>query len=310
MARIIIICIATCNRPQGLRRTLESIAAQNTHHPLEVLVADNDAARREGLAVVRHLANEGYRWPIRALLVKDRGIPLVRNALVAAALERQDVSHVAMLDDDEAASPGWIDALVDTATRWRADVVGGAVLREMDSQIAPWAARHPLLQPKQRGQSGPVALVDSTANVLMSATALHAMGERPFDDRMALTGGSDKQLFTRMQRKGFRFAWSEEAVVTELIPASRVTAKWLLMRGYRVGMTDMMVERFHKGRLRTLAGEAPRILGGFVVGSLGAVATLDRGKRVERLGKLYRAAGKIAGLAGFQYEEYRKVHGA
>ncbi|EPR16010.1 glycosyl transferase [Sphingobium indicum IP26] len=306
----IIVCIATCNRPQGLRRTLESLAAQQTRHNLEVLVADNDAARQEGLAVVEQLASKGYRWPIEAVLVAERGIPLVRNALVAAALARPGATHVAMLDDDEAASPGWIDAMADTAQRWDADVVGGAVLREMDSAVAPWAARHPLLAPKRRGQSGPVALVDSTANVLIAATALRAMGERPFDERMALTGGSDKQLFTRMQRAGFRFAWSEEAVVTELIPASRVTARWLLMRGYRVGMTDMMVERFHKGRLRASLGEAPRIAAGFLVGSLGAVATLDQGKRVERLGKLYRAAGKIAGLAGFHYEEYRKVHGA
>lgn len=309
MARIII-CIATCNRPQGLRRTLESVAALVTEHQLEVLVADNDAARKEGIAMVELLASRGYRWPVKALLVAERGIPLVRNALVTAALARPGVTHVAMLDDDEAASPLWIDALVDAAQQWSADVVGGAVLREMDSAVAPWAARHPLLQAKRRGRSGPVALVDSTANVLIAAPALRAMGERPFDDRMALTGGSDKQLFSRMARKGCRFAWAEDALVTELIPASRVTARWLLMRGYRLGMTDMMVERFHRGRLRTLLGEAPRIAAGFVVGTLGALATLDRGKRIVRLGKLYRAIGKIAGLAGIHYEEYRKVHGA
>ena len=309
MARIIV-CIATCNRPRGLRRTLESIAALNTGHRLEVLVADNDAEKREGMAVVERLASQGYRWPIEAIVVAARGIPLVRNALVAAALGRPGMTHVAMLDDDEAASPQWIDALVDAASQWNADVVGGAVLREMDSAVAPWAARHPLLQAKRRDTSGPVALVDSTANVLIAAPALRAMGERPFDERMALTGGSDKQLFSGMARKGFRFAWAEDALVTELIPASRVTAKWLLMRGYRLGMTDMMVERFHKGRLRTLIREMPRIAAGFLVGTLGAAATLDRGKRVVRLGKLYRAAGKIAGLAGIHYEEYRKVHGA
>ncbi|EQB12283.1 glycosyl transferase [Sphingobium quisquiliarum P25] len=309
MAKVII-CIPTCHRPQGLLRTLSSIAALETRHQLEVLVADNDATRMEGMGAVERLATHGYRWPIEALLVTERGIPLVRNALAAAALARPGVTHVAMLDDDEAASPGWIDAMVDAADRWDADVVGGAVLREMDSHVAPWAARHPLLQAKRRGRSGPVALVDSTANVLIAAPALRAMGDRPFDERMALTGGSDKQLFTRMAREGFRFAWAEEALVTELIPASRVTARWLLMRGYRLGMTDMIVERFHKGRLRALAGEAPRILAGFLVGTLGAVATFDRGKRLVRLGKLYRAAGKIAGLAGIHYEEYRKVHGA
>lgn len=309
MARIII-CVATCNRPLGLQRTLASIAMLNTTHSIEVLVADNDAGRREGMAVVERLASQCYRWPVKALLVAERGIPLVRNALVAEAVATPGVTHVAMLDDDEAASPAWIDALVGAAERWDADVVGGAVAREMDSHIAPWAARHPLLQAKRRGMSGPVKLIDSTANVLISANALRAMGQSPFDERMALTGGSDKQLFTRMARQGFRFAWAEDALVTELIPASRVTAKWLLMRGYRLGMTDMMVERYHNGRLRTLLGEVPRIAVGVLVGTLGAAATLDRGKRVVRLGKLYRAVGKIAGIAGFHYEEYRKVHGA
>jgi glycosyltransferase involved in cell wall biosynthesis len=305
----VVICIATCRRPAGLRRTLQSLAALDTRHELEILVADNDAERREGLAVVEEFSAHGYPWPIGALLVPERGIPLVRNALVAAALTREGISHIAMMDDDETAAPGWIDVLADGAERWRADVVGGAVRREMDSAIAPWAARHPLLQAKTRGGSGPVPLIDSTANVLIAAAALRAMGDRPFDERMALTGGSDKQLFSRMQRAGFRFAWSEDAIVTELIPASRVTARWLLMRGYRLGMTDMMVKRFHDGRLRAFVTETPRILAGCLVGTLGAAATLDRGTRIVRLGKLYRAAGKVAGLAGLRYEEYRKVHG-
>ena len=134
MARITI-CIATCNRPQGLRRTLESIAALDTRHSIEVLVADNDADRQEGIGIVERLASQSYRWPIKAMLVAERGIPLVRNALVAEAIARPGISHVAMLDDDEAASPNWIDAMVDAAERWNADVVGGAVVREMDSHL-------------------------------------------------------------------------------------------------------------------------------------------------------------------------------
>src|SRR3546814_16979127 len=102
-----IVCIATCNRPQGLRRTLESLAAQQTRHNLEVLVADNDAARKEGLAVVEQLASKGYRWPIEAVLVADRGIPLVRTALVPAALARPGTPHVSHLGVDGAAPPGW-----------------------------------------------------------------------------------------------------------------------------------------------------------------------------------------------------------
>jgi hypothetical protein len=112
-----------------------------------------------------------------------------------------------------------------------------------------------------------------------------------------------------MQRGGRRFAWAEDARVTELIPASRITAKWLLMRGYRVGMTDTITAMTHSTPLKVATAEAHRIVGGFVLGSLGAL-TFDPGKRVVRLGKLYRAAGKVAALTGHRYEEYRKVHGA
>jgi glycosyltransferase involved in cell wall biosynthesis len=306
----IAICIATRQRPKGITRTLRSLAALQTERTVTVIVADNDAEKREGIAAAEALRAEGYRWPLELLTVAEPGIPQVRNALVAAALRLPGVRFVAMLDDDEAADPHWLHAMLACQAATRADVVGGAVLREMEGDIAPWAARHPLLQPKSRGASGVVDLIDSTGNVLIEAEALRALGDQPFDEAMALTGGSDKQLFTRMQRAGRRFAWAEDARVTELIPASRVTSKWLLMRGYRIGMTDTITALSHSTPLKVAAAEAARIAGGFVIGSLGAALTLDRGKRIVRLGKLYRAAGKVAALTGHRYEEYRKVHGA
>ncbi|MGK6319196.1 glycosyltransferase family 2 protein [Sphingomonas sp. DT-204] len=304
------ICVATRKRPQGLTRTLRSLAALETTRAVAVVVADNDGEGREGIAAAEALRAEGYRWPLHLLTVAEPGIPQARNALVAAALALPGVRFVAMLDDDEAAEPGWLEAMLACQATTGADVVGGAVLRELEGEVAPWAKAHPLLQPKSRGASGPVPLVDSTANVLIAADALRSIGDRPFNEQMALTGGSDKQLFTRMQRAGARFAWAEEARVTELIPASRITSKWLLMRGYRIGMTDMLIEIFHSSRLKAAAAEAPRIAGGVVVGGIGAALTLDRGKRIVRLGQVYRAAGKIAALTGHRYEEYSKVHGA
>jgi glycosyltransferase involved in cell wall biosynthesis len=305
----IAICIATRQRPQGITRTLRSLAALVTEREVTVIVADNDGVKREGVAAAEALRAEGYRWPLELLTVPEPGIPQVRNTLVEAALRLPDIRFVAMLDDDEAADPHWLHAMLACQAATRADVVGGAVLREMEGEVAPWAARHPLLQPKSRSASGVVELIDSTANVLIDAEALRALGDRPFDEAMALTGGSDKQLFTRMARAGRRFAWAEDARVTELIPASRITSKWLLMRGYRIGMTDTITALSHSTPFKVATAEAPRIFGGFVLGSLGAL-TLDRGKRILRLGRLYRAAGKIAALTGNHYEEYRKVHGA
>ncbi len=305
----IAICIATCRRPQGLRRTLESLAALETEREVAIVVADNDPEGCDGVTVAEALKAAGYRWPLIVMTVRERGIPQVRNALVRTALALPHVRFVAMLDDDEAAEPGWLRAMLACQAATRADVVGGAVLREFEGEAPGWATEHPILRPKLRGASGVVPLVESTANVLIDAEALRVMGDAPFDETMALTGGSDKQLFTRMQRAGRRFAWAEDARVTELIPATRVTSKWLLMRGYRTGMTDMITLMTHSTRRKAATVEVPRIVGGLVAGLLGAL-TLDPGKRVIRLGKLYRAAGKVAALTGHRYEEYRKVHGA
>lgn len=306
----IAICIATRQRPQGITRTLRSLAALVTEREVTVIVADNDAVKREGIAAAEALRAEGYRWPLQLLTVAEPGIPQVRNALVAAALRLPDIRFVAMLDDDEAADPHWLHAMLACQAATRADVVGGAVLREMEGDVPPWMLEHPILRPKLRSASGVVDLVDSTANVLIAAEALRTLGDTPFDEAMALTGGSDKELFTRMRRGGRRFAWAEDARVTELVPASRVNSKWLLMRGYRIGMTDTITALTHSTPLKVATAEVPRILGGFVFGSLGAALTFDHGKRIIRLGKLYRAAGKIAALTGNHYEEYRKVHGA
>jgi len=306
----IAICIATRQRPQGIARTLRSLAGLVTERAVTIIVADNDGVKREGIAAAEALQADGYRWPLKLLSVPEPGIPQVRNALVAAALRLPDIAFVAMLDDDEAADPHWLHAMLACQAATRADVVGGAVLRELEGEAPRWAMQHPLLQPKSRGRSGAVDLIDSTGNVLIAADALRVLGDKPFDEAMALTGGSDKQLFTQMQRAGRRFAWAEDARVTELIPASRVTSKWLLMRGYRIGMTDTITALSHSTPLKVATAEAARIAGGFVLGSLGAALTLDRGKRIVRLGKAYRAAGKVAALTGHRYEEYRKVHGA
>ena len=78
---------------------------------MTVLVADNDAEGREGLAVCQRLRGS-YRWPLHPSLAPQRGIAHVRNALVETALARPAMQFLAMLDDDEWPEPQWLDALL------------------------------------------------------------------------------------------------------------------------------------------------------------------------------------------------------
>ena len=52
-----------------------------------------------------------------------------------------------MIDDDEIASPDWLELMVRTAEATGADVVGGPVLPVFDDDSQPWLARHPAFCP-------------------------------------------------------------------------------------------------------------------------------------------------------------------
>ena len=41
-----------------------------------------------------------------------------------------------------------------------------------------------------------------------------------FDSGYTFSGGEDKELFTRLKKQGAHFAWCDEAVVRETMPAA------------------------------------------------------------------------------------------
>jgi hypothetical protein len=64
-----------------------------------------------------------------------------------------------------------------------------------------------------------------------------------FDQRLGLSGGSDSELFSRMQRAGARFVACREAQVWEDVPADRATLRWLWSRFYRNGLIYERIAR-------------------------------------------------------------------
>src|SRR5690606_7454807 len=138
-------------------------------------------------------------------------------------------------------------------------------------------------------------------------------GPGPFDERYGLTGGEDTQLFERLRRSGAELRWSEEAVVYETVPASRVDRRWLVRRQYRRGLTlsAVLVELgAPRWRIVKRLGAAATAMAQGVWQAARGVVGRDE---VQRLAGLQRTAfglGELVGLFGLRYEEYRTVHGA
>ena len=304
----VIVAIPTFRRPNSLDRLLVAIGKLETEASVRVLVADNDAARREGIGVVERLTTAGYRWPIEAFAVEKRGIAEVRNALVARAAA-DGFDYLAMIDDDEWPEPAWLDAFLRVAMSTGADALHGAVVPEFETAPGQWASRCYGFSPL-RGATGPVPMIHSTSNVLLRESAPGMIEPPLFDTAFALSGGEDEDFFRRLKMAGARFAWADEAVVHAEMPPSRANPRWAIQRAFSTGNSDMRVFLKHSNALREKAIESARIAGALIVSlPLALLVAPLAGWRMAFVCKFVRAAGKLAAVLGLRYNEYTAVHG-
>src|SRR5690242_19628667 len=166
----VVIAIPSFRRPKGLARLLDAIAALQTDADVTVLVADNDAENHEATDVcVQYRAH--YRWALDSIVVPERGIASVRNALVAQVLAHHDCDFVAMIDDDEVPEPTWLAEHLRMQKETDADAVGGTIRRVFETDPGAWAARcdgvSDVIYP-----SGVTAMLEGTGNLLLKRDLL------------------------------------------------------------------------------------------------------------------------------------------
>lgn len=305
----VVVTIPTFRRPLWLTRLLRALEQLETSASVSVLVADNDAERHEGADLCAALAAAGYRWPLRAIVVAERGLSQVRNALFAEVLKGSE-QFIAMLDDDEWPVGDWLENYLRVQRQTGADIVQGPVICQFDSKPSAIVELANTVFPPRTG-SGAIDLVEAGGNVLLRRSCLSRLAAPWFDRKLDLAGGEDKDFFLRMRAAGARFAWSDGAIAYTSIPASRMSRRWALLRGFRSGNTDMRMKLKYEPGLATAAREGAKIVGALVLAPLWFLAFAGRAKQRARAGYvLARTLGKIGASFGAEYLEYRKTHGA
>jgi succinoglycan biosynthesis protein ExoM len=230
-ASLISIAIPTQRRPQGLAVAVRSVFRQEgvSLERLELVIVDNDAVP-SAKATAEALAAEAA-FPVRYVHEPAPGVANARNALLAAAKGEL----IAFIDDDEEAAPGWLAALVDTQSRYGADVVFGPVSARTPDRIR----RHRLYLSQFFSREGPdeagiIAHYYGCGDSLVRRAALpHPTAA--FSASRNQTGGEDDYLFGAMQRGGARFAWSPDALVYEDPVPERLTLGYALARAFAYG---------------------------------------------------------------------------
>jgi glycosyltransferase involved in cell wall biosynthesis len=307
----IAVCIITYRRPDGLRRALAAVAAQvlgDAPPHLRVIVVDNDGDGDGTTARVCDAARAAMAWPLDYVVEPRRGIPFARNRCVAVA--RPHVDWIAFIDDDEEPAPTWLAELVRVQRAYDADVVAGPVLSRFAGEVPAWVAKGKLFD-RLRYPTGTLRDRAFTGNVMLRAGLFDEV--RPhFDERMALSGGSDTHFSQRLHRAGYRIVWADEAEVVETVPASRVAAGWIFRRAYRIGATNGFIARDLRA-LPVAAGmvlpfSGYRMLKGGLLAAFGGVA--GRHWVVAGIRQICYGAGMVVGLFGGRYDEYRRNHGS
>jgi succinoglycan biosynthesis protein ExoM len=300
MADVAII-VPTLRRPESLERALRSLFQQTgvADRVSGIVVVDNDPVGSAAALVetLRQLSP----WLLIYRHAPTPGVATARNAGLSATT----APLIAFLDDDEAAAPGWLSALLKAQEETGADAVFGPITgRAPGAEAWLQAYLEGFFGRDGPDRTGLIAQPYGCGNSLMlRSTALP--GAAPFNVAADQAGGEDDALFAALASRGGRFGWAADARVEEFAPPHRATLKYALARAFAYGQGPSQTAaaaRNWPGVARwMLIGAAQTV----VWGAAAAAMTLTvRPGRAEMYDRTARGLGKVLWARGFEPHFY------
>jgi succinoglycan biosynthesis protein ExoM len=300
MADVAII-VPTLRRPESLERALRSLFQQTgvADRVSGIVVVDNDPVGSAAALVetLRQLSP----WLLIYRHAPTPGVATARNAGLSATT----APLIAFLDDDEAAAPGWLSALLKAQEETGADAVFGPITgRAPGAEAWLQAYLEGFFGRDGPDRTGLIAQPYGCGNSLMlRSTALP--GAAPFNVAADQAGGEDDALFAALASRGGRFGWAADARVEEFAPPHRATLKYALARAFASGQGPSQTAaaaRNWPGVARwMLIGAAQTV----VWGAAAAAMTLTvRPGRAEMYDRTARGLGKVLWARGFEPHFY------
>lgn len=294
------ICICTFRRPAGLLRLLRSLARLAPGTPThEIIVVDNDAAGT-GAPAVAQARDEGLH--VDYCVEPVRGIARARNRSVAPARGE----FIAFIDDDEEADPHWLAELYGEVQRAGADGGIGPVLPCVPADTPRWLATSGFFD-RPRPATGTVLEAYGamrTGNALIRRAALLAI-PGPFDERFALSGAEDSDMFARLLRTGVRVIAVDSAIVHEHLTPQRVRMRYLLRRRFYAGANSARIYCETAAEVSRSRESLRWLVSGVRLGVTGLLLLpAGRTRAASRLVIAARDLGRWAHYSGFSFQPY------
>lgn len=172
---LISICVATYQRPEGLKRLMGGLDRLIFNHhqtpQIEVIVVDNDpnCSAREFCEQLK----SNFKWSLKYFREPQRGVSYARNKAVAEVAI--DTDFVSFIDDDQVPESSWLEELLTTQKIYNADVVAGPYLPFFPAADVPqWVIKGKFFD-SPRYPTGHLLKFTGTGNVLIRAQILREM---------------------------------------------------------------------------------------------------------------------------------------
>lgn len=298
------ICIATFQRPHGLRDLLKALAGLSFRDgpipSIVVVVADNDPESGEAARVCEEW--ELGTMPVIYTPEPRQGISYARNAAVASALG-WGAELIAFVDDDEIPLSSWLDELLYVQARYGADAVAGPVLPDYHEGTPDWIIKGGFFE-RPRFETGMLVSSAPTGNLLVSVNCLD--GGLPFSTNFAESGGEDTLFTMQLVRQGRRIVWADGAAVREAVPLHRTRTSYILSRAYGGGSSGARIEYLVRPLLATRVIRILKGLAHVVLGFLSLFPAVLAGRDaiVRAASHLWQGAGCVAGALGYGSRRY------
>jgi glucosyl-dolichyl phosphate glucuronosyltransferase len=299
----ITVLLCTYNRSQRLGETLESLVFQSLPESLcwEILVVDNNSAD-ETRQVVEGFQRR-YQNRVRYLFEPKQGISHARNAAIREAAG--DI--LAFIDDDETATPNWLQNLTMNlhSDEWAG--AGGRVLPPSSFSPPPWLLKTSWFA------AGPLASFDKGldgaelreppfgANMAFRKEVFTKLGGFRIDlgrSGANMISNEDTEFGRRVLAAGLRIRYEPSALIYHPVEERRLRKDYFLSWWFNKGRSDSR-ERGNQPDGKSFFGISSRGFRSLVAEAVSWTVAVEPSRRFGHKLAVWNSAGQI-------YESYHQ----
>ncbi len=229
--KTVAVCICSYQREIGLARLLKGLKGQPTPQGWEtqirVVSNDPDVDRGRFEECVHRVLPEAI-----VAFEPRQNIAHARNASIALG----QADAFAFIDDDECPSERWLFSLLVRLDDPAVDAVFGPVLGVQHGRAPRWLEKTGAFDKLGPDHDGEINWTQTRTSSTLVRGSLMGPDAFLFNPAYGQSGGSDTELFRRMELDGARFVHERKAFVYEENDPARCNLRAVVRRRYQAGV--------------------------------------------------------------------------